>query len=171
MVRDEEISRLVKYAESLNIRIVFKKHVRGGPGAIWEAYPDGTRCITIFTWARQSKTRIILNLLHELAHEKSYIMQNRKLDKATEMATSTDEASLTKEQRKLVYIAEKVDAQHRLDIAHELDLKISRKKIMIDIDLDIWLYKMWYLRGKYPNDKEFLKKKQELGIKYANSKY
>lgn len=167
-IRDQEISRLIKYAESLNISIEFKPYKRSLPVAIWELLQDGKRKITIYTWNRLSKTSLILNLLHELAHEKSYILQNRKLDKATEMATSLPEEELTKEQRKLIYLAEKEDAQYRLDIAHELDLKIPKWKIEMDMDLDIYVYKMFYIKARYPNREELLKKKKELKEKYAS---
>ena len=61
---------------------------------------------------------------------------------------------MTKKQRKIVYEMEKKDATYRLEIAHELDLKISKEKIQDDIDLDNEVYKYYYLNNKFPTSKE-----------------
>jgi len=61
---------------------------------------------------------------------------------------------MTKKQRKIVYDMEKADSSYRLEIAHELDLKISKEKIQDDIDLDNAVYKYYYLNNKFPTSKQ-----------------
>ncbi len=153
-IRDNETLRLVKYAQSLNISIKFQKHTRGLPGAEWTLNTDGSREIIVYTWPGISKTTIILNMLHELAHEKSYIKQGRTLDPKVLNASSLPDEEMTKKQRKIVYEMEKKDASYRLEIAHELDLKIPKEKIQDDIDLDNEVYKYYYLNNKFPTSKE-----------------
>jgi len=156
-IRDREIERLVKYAESLNISVKFEKHARGLPGAEWAILTDNNRQITVYKWSRITKTTIILNLLHELAHERSFIKQNRQLDPKVLNASSLPFAEMSKKQRKIIYNMEVSDSIYQMDIAHELDLKISKIKIQDNIDLDNAVYKYYYLNNKFPTSKELHK--------------
>jgi len=163
-IRDLEISRLVKYAESLGVHIKFEKHKKGLPGAMWELSADNSRTIIVYEWSGISKTTIILNLLHELAHEKSYIKQNRKLDINVLNAITKHEDHLDKSHRKIIYEMEKADAIYRLEIAHELDIRIPKSRIINDIKLDLFIYRYFYLKGIYPTTEEinrYAKKKRK----------
>ncbi len=133
MIRDREIDRLIQYAKLLGVTVLFEKYQRNYPMAIWNILSDNSREIVIYKWSGISKTRIILNLLHELAHEKSFILQHRKLDVKVLNAASKADEHLTKKERKIVYEMEKFDSQYRLEIAHELDIRIPKSKIEADI--------------------------------------
>jgi hypothetical protein len=165
MIRDEEIKRLINYAKALGVTVQFKPfspHI--GTGALWEEY-NGVVTITLFTWCSQSKTRVVLDLLHELAHHKSFIKQGRTLSNKDYAASRADELSLTKSQRKTIYKYEKEDAEYRLGIYKELDLKIPLWKLKLDIELDVWFYKEAWKGGKLPSSRALEAKRKELVLK------
>jgi hypothetical protein len=167
-IRDEEISRLVKYAEGLGLKVTFKRHKRGDPGATW--ITDGSE-IEVFTWPQQSKTEIILNLIHELAHHTAWVYAMREKDEKTDSALRADDESTRdnpapRDQRRLVYLAEKKDARYRSKIIHEVGIRLPKFKISADKALDIWIYKYYYRTGNYPTLKTCRVKKSELREKY-----
>lgn len=160
--KDDEIKRIIKYANGLGIRIEYKKHKHGDPGASWDLKGD---LITIWEWPRKSKIRTILDLVHELAHHMAWVHSGRKLDKATTDAwdkEAEDHTSLTKEERYLIYLSEANDAQYRGRIVKELGLKIPEWLQKVDRALDVWYYKEYYINGEYPTVKEIDDKKKEL---------
>jgi hypothetical protein len=165
-VRDEELQRLEQYALGLGTKIKYKKHTRGDPGAQWILCQDGSNEIEVFIWPGQSKTKVILNIVHELGHLLAHVYRNRTEDPKTFEAfyqedkrkKATDPA-LPKEQRKLIFLAEKADAKYREYVWHEVGIKIPQWKLMLDIDLDIFVYKCYYLTGELPKSGRLRKAK------------
>ena len=166
-IRDQEIARLQKYAESLGLRVSWRKHKRGDPGALWINHEDCQELV-MYTWARQSKTMIILNLLHELSHHLAFVYNNRSLPKSVDRAFTTETEDLTENQRRIIYETEKEDSKYRLIIAHELDLKIPKWRIELDIELDTWSYYCFWKEGKHPTIREYDDKKRELLSLFKN---
>lgn len=167
-IRDLELSRMIKYAEGLGVRVSFRIHKNHDAAALWEVL-DGNVTIVLFTWPKQSKTTLILNFLHELAHHKAWINANREFSKSVEAATSTPDKDLTDHQRYLVYKEEKNDAKLRLGIANELNLKIPEWKIKVDIANDNWYYYRWWKTGEDPSRTERIKKEKQFTRKYKNA--
>jgi len=167
-IRDREIERLVKYAEGLGLRVEWKRHRRGDPGATWDM--DGS-VIEVFTWPSQSKTTIILNIVHELAHHMAWIYAQRKKDEAVDAAIIADNESSAEEpppkaQRKLIYLSEKNDTKYRPKIMHEVGIKLPKYKVAADKALDIWCYRHYYKKGNYPGVGALRAKQRELRAKY-----
>jgi len=165
-IRDKEIERLQKYAESLGLKVSWKRRVRGGVGAVWEL--DGEKvALILYQYPSQSKTSIILNFLHELAHHLAYVNQGRELSKSVSKAFSKRDEELTENERRIVYETEKEDAAYRPIIAHELNIKLPIEKIKADIELDEWIYYRFYKDAKDPTQQEIREKRKELKKKYS----
>lgn len=167
----EDLAKLTKYAQGLGLKVSVKEYtIRSGDGAGWTT--DGTE-ITLYRWANQTTTRMILNLLHELGHHLSWVYAGRGRHRALEKAlymedqrTSKRDPVLPKRYRKLIYESEVKDAEYREQIALEVGLRIPAWKIKADKELDIWLYKMYYETGNTPSQKEGAAKYKELKDKY-----
>lgn len=168
-IRDNEITRLVKYAEGLGIKLFFKKHGPDSAGALWTATEDGSVELTIYTWANQSKTRIILNFLHELAHHMAWVYQERSFSNELYRILNKNHngTPLTKKERYAVFKEERDDSVYREKIAHEVGIKIPSWKIKVDIELDIYIYYHYYEFDAYPSYEKVKEKRKELNKKYA----
>lgn len=164
-IRDRELLQLERYAQGLGIRVVYKKHERGMPGALWENTSNGV-VLTMYYWPGQSKTILILNYLHELAHHLAFVYNDRELPPSVNKAFAKDDQDLSDNDRRIIYETEKDDAKYRLTIAHELNIKIPEWKIQLDIELDTWWYYRLYKDGDYPSLTELQNKKYELRRKY-----
>lgn len=156
-IRDQEIKRLEQYAKGLGLRVEYKVGKRGSGVGAEIVYHDGVAShITLYTYSRISKKRLILNFLHELGHHLSWIYKNRKDNTMLLEALYADAMlkkgeQLPKHQRKLIYLMEKEDAEYRNNIAHEVGITLPENTLKVDIALDIWIYKYYYLYGKYPS--------------------
>lgn len=169
-IRDEEIKRLEHYAQALGIKVM------------WEPYKAGSHIgatctvdaseITLCYRPTTSKMQLVLNFIHELAHALAYINSGRQEDFKTNNALDAEDERensdppLPKEQRKLIYICERDDAQYRDKIYNEVDIRIPKYRFIVDKELDIWIYYRYYLMGKFPTYKSIKRKKQELIQKY-----
>jgi hypothetical protein len=169
-IRDREIERLQKYSESLGLPVSWRKYRRGFAGAIWERDGDNKVSLTMYTWPTQSKTNVILNLLHELSHHLAFIYQGRTLTASVMRAFSKDEYELTEHEREIIYNIEKDDAKYRLTIAYELDIKIPEWRIKADMAVDEWFYYRFWKDGIYPGQQEINDKCKEMKEKYRASK-
>lgn len=175
-IRDEEIKRLENYAKGLGTKVTYKPYTKSegaGAGAQWVLYEDDTTELVLYTWPSQSKTLLILNFVHELAHHLSYIYKNRKDDTSTLQALFTEDERkkradpiLPKVERKLIYQMEKEDAKYRYNVWQEVDIKIPRWMLDCDVALDIWFYKQYYLNGNHPTKKQLDKKQNQLRKKF-----
>jgi len=166
----DDLKKLIKYAQGLGLRVVIKDYDGSGDGAGWTT--DGTE-ITLFKWKNQTVTRMILNLLHELGHHMSWVYSGRAKDKKIETALDLEDQRkskhspvIPKRYRKLIYESEVKDAEYREQIALEVGLRIPTWKVKADKDLDIWLYKMYYDTGNTPTMKDSSAKYKELKDKY-----
>jgi hypothetical protein len=165
MIRDNEIERLQKYAESLGLPVSWRKYKKGFAGAMWYKVDDKISLI-MYTWPRQSKIMIVLNLLHEIAHHLAFIYQGRQLTASALKVFSKEDDELTEHERELIYNIEKDDAKYRLTIAYELDIKIPEWRIKADIAVDEWFYYRFWKDGEYPTLNAVYEKYKELKEKY-----
>ena len=73
-IRDQEINRLVKYAEGLGLKVTFLNRTSSHP-ADWVL--DGSE-IRLYTRKSFSKTDTILSLIHEIAHHLWFIYEKER---------------------------------------------------------------------------------------------
>jgi len=174
MVRDEEIKKLENYARGLGLRVEYRTAKRGDPGASLISVNGISERIVMYLWPRKSKTQIVLDFVHELAHHMGFVYNGRVdnpalLDALIEEDDRKDgDKPITKAKRKLIYECEANDSKYREMIIREIGLHLPEAKFKIDLELDLWVYKHYYLTGNLPTTKEFTKKKSEVKEKYAS---
>lgn len=164
MIRDEELKRLESYAKGLGVKITRKKKTKYDPAAAWVV--DGSEII-LFVSPRDSKTALILKIIHELAHHKGWINNGRKQDLNTNQALILDDERdertdppLPKKQRKLIYETEKNDMQYWDEIIREVNIKINPRRIEQEKKLDLWVYEYYLKHGDYPTVKQCKEKRR-----------
>lgn len=157
----KDLDRVIKYAQGLDIKVYFKPRPRNGHKAEWTS--DGTE-ITIFTSPNESYTSQILDLIHELAHHMAFIYNKRKVSPFVVgvFKKADTDVELTKEERKIIWTEEKNDSKWQEVIFNELNLKIPLYKLYLERDLSNWVYKQYYLSGKFPTYKLLRKKRKQL---------
>lgn len=169
----DDLNKLIKYAQGLGLRVVIRDYDGSGDGAGWTT--DGTE-ITLFRWKNQTITRMILNLLHELGHHLAWVYADRitnpKVDNAlaAEDSRKKGDPFIPKRKRKIIYEEERFDAQYREVIAKEVGLRVPLWKIKADIDIDIWGYRVYYETGKHPTAKDMNTLYKELKARYKNER-
>lgn len=162
MVRDEEITRLIRYAQGLNTSVKIKKIKENGNAAA-EWTTDGS-LITVYAEPDTSKIQIVLCLIHELGHHMVHIHDNdRKVDEKLEEAVDED---IKKSHRRRVYNWELKGAEWWEKIYRETDCKFNINKLFLEKEFDLWQYEVYYETGEFPSVKEKKKKARELKIKY-----
>jgi hypothetical protein len=162
-IRDDEIKRLLDYCKSLSIQVIWDNKLVDA-GASWDNINKDQAEIRLRK-DTGNKTLTILYLLHELAHHLAWVYDNRKLSAEITDALRQDEPK-TYQARKLIYEMEKSDATYRLNIVKELNIKISESKILVDIELDNWIYYEYWQNGKFPPLYQIINKKKEIKEKF-----
>lgn len=161
MSRDQEIKRLELYAKGLGIRVHWTQMTPYKTyRAAMHTYYNADPILEMVISKNKSKTQIILDFLHEIAHHVSWIYNNRK-DKP-EVIEALNAGAPTREQRKIIYEMERDDATYRKTIYYEVGIKIKEQKLDLDIAMDTWMYKYYWLQGKLPTLKLLARKKKEL---------
>lgn len=173
MVRDEEIKRLVKYAEGLGLRVKFSYKL-GADSASWTL--DGTEI-----WINQnpynSKTETILSLIHELGHHLWFIHQrDRQPDLKFEEAivrhdSHMESNSITpKNLRQKILRVEREGTKWWEVVYKDTNIKIPLWKVHLAMEFDIWMYEEFAETGFFPKRKARRKKTAELLPKYRPKK-
>lgn len=164
-IRDEELKRLEAYAKSIGIQVLYKKKDNSHDnGALF--YIDGSKII-VYTWPRLSKTQIVLNLIHELAHALHWIDTDKKTHPDLVEALLREgkrEAGETLDvfDRKLIYEDEEVATLYWDKIVKHVDIKINPSVILLQKYLDLFNYEFYYKTGEFPTPQQFKEKKKEL---------
>lgn len=163
MVRDDELNRLIRYAQGLGLSVRFKPYIKGSrTKAEW--LTDGTE-ITIYTYSQCSKLEKILSLVHEISHHRAWIKDGRELDPRVEEALDDEEGK--KRNRKRILDMETEDSKHWEDIYRDTNLQFNIEKLHKQRDFDLWQYRVYYETGEFPTVKEKAQKKRELRRKYG----
>jgi len=150
MQRDDEIARLIKYAQGMGITVRFKPYIKNsGVAAEWAT--DGTE-INIYTDKSSSKIGKVLLLIHELSHHKAFVDKKRQIGSHMERILDSEEH--TKEDRKKVYDMEYQDSAYWEDIYRDTHCKFNIEKLRKQREFDVWQYEVYYKTGKYPNTRE-----------------
>jgi hypothetical protein len=163
MRRDDELNRLVRYAQGMGLSVRFKPYVKGsGLGADWKF--DGTE-ITIYVTSKCSKTEKIILLIHEISHHKAWIDNNRQMDPKVEEAIVSEENK--KSYRKRILDMEISDSAYWEDIYKDTNCQFGVEKLKKHREFDIWCYEVLYETGKDATVKEKREKWRELRKKYG----
>ena len=100
MIRDQELNRLIRYAQGMGLSVHFKPYVpRSRDAGGWTI--DGSEVI-VYVSPGDSKLSKILTLIHEIAHHKGFIENNRELDPKVVEALNDEEEK--RESRKKIYL-------------------------------------------------------------------
>lgn len=162
MKRDDELNRLIRYCQGMGLSVRFKPYVRGSKTqAEWAC--DGSE-IVIYVKSNYSKLDKILSLIHEAAHHKSWIDNERVMDPKVEEALDKDHL---KSARKRVLDMEIADAVYWEDIYKDTNCQFNISKLHKQKELDIWCYEVYYETGRDATKKEKAAKRRELRKKYG----
>jgi hypothetical protein len=162
MRRDEELERLIKYAEGMGVIVLFKPYIKySRTGAEWDS---SGKEITIYISPRDSKIEQILLLIHELSHHKAFVDSGRKLDPKIMRVLESERNS--KKDRKILLDMETSDSVYWEDIYRDTDCKFNINKLHKKREFDLWVYKFNYEEDRLPNKKEKTDKWKELRLKY-----
>ena len=168
---NNDLHRVKKYAEGLGIKVYFKDYYRGAGGADWDMENQN---ITIYVHKGQSKTQILLTLLHELGHHLDWIYNDKKIKKQERKAQQIlcsghmfgKRNDLTKRQRKLILDSEIGGVNYMSLIHKELNLSVPLWKVKMQQDLDIYDYQMLYDYGRFATTEEFTEYKNKIKSYY-----
>lgn len=162
MRRDDEINRLIRYAQGMGLSVRFKPSKKGSKDAA-EWVTDGSE-ITVYVSPNSSKIEKILSLIHEISHHKAWIDNERQMDPKVEEALDSEENK--KIHRKRIFDMEVNDSVYWEDIYKDTNCKFDIKKLHVQREYDLWQYEVYYETGKFPKGKDKKKKYKELKNKY-----
>ena len=161
MIRDEEIKRLVFYAKSLGAKVIIRHYKHEFSG---EVTLEPKFAITVNKKYHQSKTDIILTLLHELSHVKYTVLNDYKFSNS--FLDDVFNKKIPKKLRKDIVEFELASLELMPNIASEVQIKVPMKKILIQKELDQWTYKYLNDHGVFPTEKLTTSEKRKLSEKY-----
>lgn len=163
---DDELKRVVKYAKGLGLSVVFSPY-KPGSGTGGE-YDGVSKAIYVYQGRHDSKTDMILVLLHELGHHLDFIYKGKrdalKLQEALikENSRKAGDPPLARHLRQYIYDCELHGTEFMPQIAKELDLKIPLWKVEAEAKLDQWVTRTYLVHGKDPLRKAIIAKRREL---------
>lgn len=167
MIRDEEISRLKKYAQALGLVVRTINNPKEDSASI---SLDGTE-LTINEYHNKTKIETVLSLIHELGHMLFFIHEkNRSHDIKFEEAidrqnlhdTNISKTPPPKNLREKILNVEKQSADWWDVIYKETNCEFPYWKLELARKFDIWQYEVYYETGKFPIKKERSLKYKEL---------
>lgn len=148
---EREFNRLIKYAQGLGVKVTLYQK-QSDSSAVWLTSGE----IIIYNVGKKGYLSLILDLLHELAHHRSFVASGRKGNLKTDRIFDkmNEDGKLTKLQRKVIYDTEKKDSRFQVIVHKEVGLKIPVKRVKKEIQFDLWVYRSFYLKDKWPTQKE-----------------
>ena len=161
--RDEELNRLIRYAQGMGVSVRFKPSKKDSEFDA-EYVTDGSE-ITIYTDKNYSKLDKVLALIHELGHHKAFIKDGRKLDPKVEEALVSEENK--KVYRKRILDMEIEDSNYWEDVYKDTNCQFKIEKLHKEREFQVWSYETYYETGEFPTRKEISVKKKELKKKYG----
>lgn len=165
-IRDEELKRLVKYAEGMGAKVVFKpSDPTHNARAEWSIKGD---LITIYSKPTDSKLSLILSLIHEIGHHVSFIEDDNRIHPKGLLEALNQESAglpLSKHQRRLILKSELMGMRWWDSIYNSTNMKFPRYKLYLEREYDTWYYNFLFQVGRDPTRKEKnVKLKQLKGI-------
>lgn len=164
MVRDDELNRLIRYAQGMGISVRFKPYVpHTAVEADWSI--DGTE-ITVYVKKSTSKLSKVLSLIHELGHHKGFVELGRRIPRKVEDALDSD----AKRHRKIILDMETADARHWESIYADTNCSFGLDKLQDQREFDLWQYKVYYRTGSFPTEKQKVEKRKEIRARRRNKR-
>lgn len=165
---EKELSRLIKYAEALNIKVIFSNK-KSDCFAEWDS--DGVS-ITIYKSKAKKPLELVLLMFHELSHHLAWVHKGKKIPLKTDhiLKKAANGAELTEIQRKHLYEDEKSDYQYQQIIHKEIDSKVPLWRLNAEIAFDEWIYRYYWLKNDWPTAKDRKAKKTEFIRKYGKKR-
>jgi len=151
--REKEIQRLISYAHGLGVKVYLKPipfRAKNHDAGTWST--DGSE-IEIFYKPSQSKTTIILSLIHELGHHLWFVYKKRRMpDLSFNKALEMDSRSgvTPKSARKKILAVERESTKFWEVIITDTNIKIPKWRIQMAISYDTWQYEHYYEHGNFP---------------------
>ena len=166
MIRDEELNRLIRYAQGMGLSVRFKPYVKHSRiQATWTC--DGTELV-VYVTNQMSKLDKILSLIHELGHHKAWINNDRQPDPEIEEALDkSDNDEAKKRDRKRILDMEAHDSLYWEDIYKDTNCQFNIDKLHKQREFDIWCYEVYYETGREAKKMEKRAKLRELRKKYG----
>jgi hypothetical protein len=174
-IRDREIQRLISYAIGLGLEVIYDSTTKTNAAAGWAL--DGSEII-IYTNTKQSKTDIILALIHEISHHLHWIWEKQrkpdfKFDEAVtrELLLENNETTVPtpKRLRKKILDIERAGIVYWDVVYRDVGLAIPLWKLNVYKEFDIWQYEVYYQKGKFAPRAERRAKLKTLTEKYKNA--
>lgn len=162
MAIQDDIDRTIAYARSLGISFRFPKQTRKNDRAAEICFRD--KRITVWMKATASKKAVLVSILHELGHLKTYLEDHRAFDQYFRVLNMDHP---NQDQRYHIYERERLDTARMTEICTQLNLGISLDYVRANRDLDTWQYWMWWKIGRYPYRAEKKAKQIELMGTYS----
>lgn len=151
MIRDNEIKRLVSYLNGLGVKVTFYSKNNSEGEADWAT--DGSE-ICVYSVKKKSKTKILLDLIHEAGHMVWFIhAKDRQPDLKYEEALERPTDSTPKHLRKKILSTEIEGTKWWDTIIKDVDIKLPKWKIEASKEFDIWMYEVYYETGLFPAGK------------------
>jgi hypothetical protein len=162
MVRDEELKRLIRYAQGMGISVRFRPYKpHSGDAAEWD---DEAQRIVVFVSTYDTKLNKILRLIHEIGHAKGFIRNGRRGKVRVTRALEAEKP--TRVQRKLIYQDEAADAKLWDEIYQDAGCTFHINKLRRRQAYDVWIYRQFYLTGRIPREIDCARKRRELNQLY-----
>lgn len=164
MLKDKEVRRVIRYANSLGLKVRFKKE---GAGRVGAEYVQEDKRITVYTIPAYNRTDIVLMLLHEIGHHLDFIHRNKRDSKRLGVALEREnnrkpgDPPIPRTYRQFIYNCEYAGTEYMPTIAKELDLKIPIWKVLAEQRLDRWIYLRYVSSGDLPSLDEIIMKRRE----------
>jgi hypothetical protein len=148
MIRDEEIKRLVAYANGMGIKVNLSSSINNNCAAEWVM--DGSE-ITVYLNRHRSKIQIVMSLIHELGHHISFIHDENKIvnERVGKLYQKLD-ADLTKKERLEILKHEEMGIRWWNTIVKEVNIRIPRAKLEAQKRYDLWQYEYFAEKGEFP---------------------
>jgi hypothetical protein len=167
LIRDEELKRLVRYAQGLNCTVRILQDFEGNDAA-GTCTTDGSM-IEIYKSDRRSKIELIMTLIHEIGHLQYNVHNfNREPDPRLETALGDDTEK--KRHRRIIYEYEKASSAWWDVIYHETGMSFPFYWLERQREFDVWQYHVWMNTGEWPKQPDKINKRKKLRKKYASKK-
>lgn len=162
-IRDEELARLRRYVEGMGIKVYYNtRPVKDSPGATWDMEKN---LITLYIEKDDSKIDTILNFIHEIGHQISFVHDDNRTHPDGLLDAQMREnlnKPLSKRERRLILESELRGMKWWSVIYDDTDMRFPKYKLYQAREFDTWWYLYFYQVGKYPTRKEKKAKYAEL---------
>lgn len=162
----KELGKYISYAKAHGVSVFFHDSKDGGGWVL-----DGSQ---IYISAKTPLMQWLI-LSHELGHHKQFVKDGMKVPKKIIKVLNKENMlepgeTLSKAESKLIYETEKNDAKNQLDIQRETRCTVPEWILHREIELDLWIYRVYWKTGNFPSMKERKEMRKSLTKKWKSAK-